>query len=44
MTKVFPLLMAGESFMAAVVYAVQKDWRHASYWFFAGCIAISVTI
>lgn len=36
--------MAAESFAAAFIYACAKDWRHAAYWFFAGCITVSVTI
>lgn len=44
MDRIFPMLMAAESFVASAMYAIQKDWRHASYWLFAGCIALSVTL
>jgi hypothetical protein len=44
MKTFFPWLMAAESFSAAVFYIFAKDWRHAMYWFFAGCITVSVII
>ena len=42
--KLMPMLMVVESLLAAVVYAVQRDWRHAFYWFSSACIILSVTL
>lgn len=44
MKTFLPWVMAAESFLAAIIYAYSKDWRGAAYWFFAGCITVSVTI
>jgi len=37
----FVAIMAAQQFVAAVVYACGKDFKHAAYWFFAGCIAVT---
>lgn len=41
--KVFPTLMVVGSALAAVVYALNRDWRHAAYWAFATGITATVT-
>jgi hypothetical protein len=42
--RAMALLMATESFVAAGLYLLQRDWRHASYWLSSGCIILSVTL
>ena len=42
--KILPLLMAGESALAALIYALQGDWRHAFYWASAASITYSATL
>ena len=42
--KFLPLLMVIESLTAALVYAYNRDWRHAAYWVSSACIILSVTL
>jgi hypothetical protein len=42
--KIMALLMASESFIAAILYLVQGDVRHACYWASSACIILSVTL
>lgn len=42
--RALPLIMVAESLAAALVYAANRDWRHAAYWFSAACITLSVTL
>jgi uncharacterized membrane protein len=40
--KYFSLGMAGLDFIAAIIYLAERDFAHSLYWFFAGCIAVTV--
>jgi hypothetical protein len=31
-------VLAAEDFAVALAYLIARDYRHAAYWFFAGCI------
>jgi hypothetical protein len=42
--KLFAFVLVALQLAACVAYAVQRDWRHASYWFFAAGITLAVTI
>jgi len=42
--RTLALVMAGEQFVIALVYLHERDFRHACYWFFGGCIILSVTL
>jgi hypothetical protein len=42
--KVFSWTIIGLSFAAAIGYACAANWQRAAYWFFAGCIAVTVTL
>ena len=42
--KIIPLVMAGESLVAGVVYVIVGDWRRAAYWLCAFGITLSVTL
>lgn len=42
-TQVLPMLMIVLSVGAAIVYAVQKDARHAIYWTASAVLIASVT-
>jgi hypothetical protein len=44
LAKILPLVMTAESLLVAVFYVVQRDWRHAFYWFSSACIILSVTL
>jgi hypothetical protein len=39
-----PLANIGLALGASLVYAAARDYRHAAYWFFVACIAVSVTV
>jgi len=43
-TRIFPLAMAVQDFIAAGVYMYYGQWRWAAYWASAGVIAVAVTI
>ena len=42
--KFIPLVMAGESLIAAIVYAFVGDLRRACYWLCACGITLSITL
>lgn len=42
--KVFAWGIITLSLIAAVGYALQRDWRRSFYWLFSACIAIDVTV
>jgi hypothetical protein len=44
MAKYLALGNAALNLIVAGFYAVQGDWRHASYWLFSACIITSVTV
>jgi hypothetical protein len=43
MNKIFPSIIIGMSFGAAIVYAVKGDSRQAIYWFSAAVLNAAVT-
>ena len=44
LVKALPRIMAAESLLAAIFYAVNRDWRHAFYWGSCASITISATL
>ena len=44
LAKSLPLLIVAEAGIAAVMYAIQRDWRHAFYWGSCACITLSATL
>lgn len=43
MTKIFPSILIALDLAAALVYAVDSDWRHVVYWAAAATLTASVT-
>jgi hypothetical protein len=43
MDLLVPIALIGQSFLAAVVYAIYGNWWKAVYWFAGGTITICVT-
>ena len=41
-TLYFPIANIALALGASLTYAAARDYRHAAYWFFAACIAVSV--
>lgn len=41
--KFFPICMIVLSIAAAIVYGLNKDWRHCIYWFAGAVLTSSVT-
>lgn len=44
MKLIFPLIIVGLMFAAAVPYLIAGDWRHCIYWIAAAIINLVVTI
>ena len=43
MSRIFPTIIIGLSFLAAIVYLFKGDARHALYWFSAAVLNAAVT-
>lgn len=43
MTKIFPSILIALDIAAALVYAINTDWRHTIYWLAAATLTASVT-
>lgn len=41
--KLFPYTLITLMFAAGVVYAVHRDWRHATYWIAAAILNLAIT-
>jgi hypothetical protein len=42
--KVMAWVLIAMMLLAAVGYAVARDYRKALYWFFAACVSVTVTV